>query len=193
MKKKHQDAHQLIELYKYTKSNETNGEYIFQIRENEFKKKLEEEEEEKRNKMIEELRKKKSIYKPIQREELDEFKRKHEEVRQELLLKKYQERVNHFQEHEQKNLNSQIPETESYKKILVEEKLNKENNDKHKLDKIYKAMKIKNFAKAINDNIKPHVNEDKRVELELRIDKLKNSKKYIPHHHKRKPRILLKK
>jgi len=76
---------------------------------------------------------------------------------------------------------------------LVEEKLNKENNDKHKLDKIYKAMKIKNFAKAINDNIKPHVNEDKRVELELRIDKLKNSKKYIPHHHKRKPRILLKK
>jgi len=122
MKKKHQDAHQLIELYKYTKSNETNGEYIFQIRENEFKKKLEEEEEEKRNKMIEELRKKKSIYKPIQREELDEFKRKHEEVRQELLLKKYQERVNHFQEHEQKNLNSQIPETESYKKILVEEK-----------------------------------------------------------------------
>jgi len=48
MKKKHQDAHQLIELYKYTKSNETNGEYIFQIRENEFKKKLEEEEEEKK-------------------------------------------------------------------------------------------------------------------------------------------------
>jgi len=88
--------------------------------------------------------------------------------------------------------NYPFPETEAKRKVMDEENENKNNQEKQKLDKIYQAMKIKNFAKVVKENVKPVVDEDKRYEVELRIDKLKNSKNYISHLHKPKnKRILL--
>jgi hypothetical protein len=55
-------------------------------------------------------------------------------------------------------------------------------------------MKIRNFSKAVKENVVPKVDEELRAKAELKRDQLKNPKLYIEHHHHRKkPMVILKK
>jgi len=183
-----------MEKYYNDKPDKNDANYLYRIKEEKDKKDIENIEAEK------ELKYKvgkiivKSNYKPITREELDEFKQKYESDRQECLLKASRKRATDLEALGEltKIENFPFPETEAKRKVIDEEKENKDNLEKQKLDKIYQAMKIKNFAKVVKENVKPVVDEDKRYEVELRIDRLKNSKNYVSHLHKPKnKRILL--
>jgi len=77
---------------------------------------------------------------------------------------------------------------------MQQDKEQKENAEKQRLERIYKQMKLKNFAKAVKENIVPTLNEDLKAKAELKKDQLLNPKLYIEHHHtKKKPRVILKK
>jgi len=177
-----------MEKYYNDKPDKNDANYLYRIKEEKDKKDIENIEAEK------ELKYKvgkiivKSNYKPITREELDEFKQKYESDRQECLLKASRKRATDLEALGEltKIENFPFPETEAKRKVIDEEKENKNNLEKQKLDKIYQAMKIKNFAKVVKENVKPVVDEDKRYEVELRIDRLKNSKNYVSHLHKPK-------
>lgn len=168
--------------------------YIYELKEEKFKEKIKKEKELKEKNMKEKLTEIKSLFRPIQRDEIDEFARKYEETKQEKILKLERDRALRLEEIETQNQNLPKPETQFYEKAIKEEKENKENLEKAKLEKIYKQMKVRNFSKAVKENVIPKIDEDLRMKLQLKKEQLQNPKLYIEHHHKRKkPRVLLKK
>jgi hypothetical protein len=169
-----------------------NKPYKYQSVESEFNNKMEREMEEKKNLELMELMRKRSMLKPINREEINEFSRKVQEERERILMEKGRERINKQEEMVMKNENMPKPDSQSHHKILEEEKHLREMREKEKLDKIYKSMKIKQFSKVIKTELLPRVDENKRKEVENRIMHMR-SKSKKKHVHKQNQRVLLKK
>ena len=168
--------------------------YIYELKEEKFNEEKKKLEEEKVELIKAKLLDNKKFFKPIQREELDEFKKKTDDLKQELIFKLERDRAVIQEEIDSKNLNLPKPETQYYMKAMQQEKEQKENSEKQRLERIYKQMKLKNFAKAVKENIVPTLNEDLKAKAELKKDQLLNPKLYIEHHHtKKKPRVILKK
>jgi hypothetical protein len=177
-----------------TKLNTNELKYIYELKEEKFKEKIKKEKELKEKTMKEKLSEIKTLFRPIQREEIDDFARKYEETKQEKLLKLERDRALRLEEIESQNQNLPKPESQFYEKAVKEDKEYKENLEKAKLEKIYKQMKIRNFSKAVKENVVPKIDEDLRMKLQLKKEQLENPKLYIEHRHKRKkPRVLLKK
>ncbi len=177
-----------------TKLNTNELKYIYELKEEKFKEKIKKEKELKDKTMKEKLSEIKTLFRPIQREEIDDFARKYEETKQEKLLKLERDRALRLEEIESQNQNLPKPESQFYEKAVKEDKEYRENMEKAKLEKIYKQMKIRNFSKAVKENVVPKIDEDLRMKLQLKKEQLENPKLYIEHRHKRKkPRVLLKK
>ncbi len=156
--------------------------YKYEILEEQFRLKQQKLEEEKFK--IETLNKlkRKNELRPIRKEQLDEFERDYLERKQEMSLQKEKERLLKQDELFYFNSNYNKPESEFYKKVLKEEKENKDIEERKKVEKIYINYKVRNFSKVVNDNLLPKIDDAKRKEIEDRINKNK-----IPHqHYKRK-------
>ena len=132
--------------------------YKYQVAEEEFKQKQDKMEEERRNKFLMEHMKKRSLLKPLNRDELNEFSKKYMEERQRLLYEKEKERLLKQEE----LMNTKLPgsETQFYQKIIEEEKQTKELKEKEKLDKIYLQMKVKQFSKDVKEKL-PEIDKTK--------------------------------
>ena len=168
--------------------------YIYELKEEKFNEEKKKLEEEKAVFIKNELLNKKKFFKPIQREELDEFKKKTDDLKQELIFKLERDRAVIQEDIDSKNQNLPKPESQYYMKAMQQDKEQKENIEKQRLERIYKQMKLKNFAKAVKENIVPTLNEDLKAKAELKKDQLLNPKLYIEHHHtKKKPRVILRK
>jgi len=156
--------------------------YNYQRIEEEFKLKEEQMKNEKHNLETLEKLKRKNNLRPIRREDLDEFQKSYLEKKQELSMIKDKERI--LKTEEILNVNSKLtkPDSEFYKKVVEDDRTYKENEEKKKVEKIYKNLKIKNFSKVVKDNLLPRIDEFKKKELEERV----NRNKLPPHHHTKK-------
>ena len=155
------------------KSNPVNEkEYFFKINEENFKKKEIEENEEKKNKMISELAKKKVLFQPLTKLELNEYRKKFDENKKMKDEEKQKERVEKKQELIQKNSSLPKADNKVYVKIVEEDKKTRENREKEKLDRVYNSMKIKQFSKVVLKNMVPKVDEEKINELKERVNKI---------------------
>ena len=147
--------------------------YNYERLEEEFRLKQQQMEDEKlKLETIERLKRKNNL-RPIRREDLDEFQKTYLEKRQELSMQKDKERI--LKTEELFNINSKMlkPDNDTYKKIVQDEKNLIENEEKKKVEKIYKSLKIKNFSKVVKDNLLPKIDEYKKKEIKDRINKNK--------------------
>jgi len=160
--------------------------YVYEIKENKFKEQVEKQKKEREQNIEEKLREIKSKNKPVQREEIDEFKSKMDEAKQEMLLKKERERALRLEKIEEDNQNLPKPESQFYLKALQVDKEQKEAQEQQILEKKYKQMKQKNFSKAVKENIVVKIDENLKEKAALEKEKLLNPQLYIEHHHKRK-------
>lgn len=80
------------------------------------------------------------------------------------------------------NKNANLPkvESETYKKFIAEKTIQKEMEEKAKLDKAYRNLKIQNFGKLILEKLPPIVDEKKKKEIEDRVKMIKD-KDYKKH------------
>ena len=177
-----------------TKLSTNELKYIYELKEEKFKEELKKQDEIKKKNIKDKLEEIKGLYRPIQRDELDEFARKYEETKQEKILKLERDRALKQEEIETQNQNLPKPESQFYDKAIQEEKEMKDTLEKQKLEKIYKQMKLRNFSKAVKENIVPKIDEDLKLKAELKKNQLLNPKQYIEHHHKpKKQKVILKK
>ncbi len=190
-KQRHDDIERLRD--EWAQRNSTNDEYQFQRMEKEFLEAQTKQAEAKKNHESLIMQEKRNLMKPIQREELEEFSKKVTEERKRIMFEKERERLSKINEINTLNENLPKAETETYQKAVEQSKKQKECIEKVKLDKIYKSMKIKQFSKVVKTELLPKIDDNKRRELEKRIDKI-NTK--VEHHkvgNSRKGRVLLKK
>ena len=119
---------------------------------------------------------KRNLLKPLKREEFEEFARKVSEDR-----KKYIEGLNK-KRNDQLEIdllkNASLPKGESaaYQRFIAELNEKKELKEKEKLDKIYRNMKIQNFSKLVHEKLPPKIDESKKLQIEERIEKLKDKR-----------------
>jgi hypothetical protein len=196
-KQKDKVIHENLEKIKEEWKNKTiiQQEYRFQKYEKEFKEKEAKENEERKNEEILKLQERKNYLKPINREEINEFSKKHMEERQKKILEKEKERLTKLEEIHTKNENMPKNETVAYLKAVEQAKQHKEMIEKEKLDKIYKKMKIKQFSKVIKTELLPKIDEKKKKELEERVQDLKTGPKvkHLKKASSNRGRIILKK
>ena len=180
-----EDINKLSELKEESRASPVEEkQYLFKIVEENYKNKEMEEKEELKNKMVVELAKKKILFKPLEKGELDEYQKKSEEERKKKLYEKEKERL--LKKEELMKKNSELPksDTKIYEKVVEEEKKHRENREKEKLDKVYNAMKIKQFSKVVLKNMAPKIDEEKKQEIlerilkqgQIRPEKLSKSK-----------------
>lgn len=150
--------------------------YKFAELENREKKIKLEEQSKLKEKLIKLQLEKKNYLKPVTREELNEFSKKVTDDREKILYEKEKARLVKLEE--LITVNATLPKAESlaYQKILAEKQELKEKQEKEKLDKIYKNMKIQNFSKLIHEKIPPKPDLTKKKEIEERINKLNNKR-----------------
>ncbi len=166
------DMNKLNEKKDEWKSNPIDEkQYLFKIVDVNYKKKEIEEREEFKNKMVSELAKKKILFKPLEKGELEEYQKKFEEEKKKKNYEKEKERLLKKEELMKRNLELPKSDTKIYEKIVEEEKKLRENREKEKLDRVYNAMKIKQFSKVVLKNMVPKLDEDKKQELQELIKK----------------------
>lgn len=169
----------------------SNKQYLFKIAEEEFKKKQQLLQEEEQKRLELEKARNKQNYKPISRDEIEEFKKNYEEQRQKLLYGREKERLLKKEEIIQRNSALPKVETHVHQKIVEEEKKLREIKEKEKMDKIYNKLKIKQFSKVIQTSMVPKLDETKKREVEERI--LAEGQRPKKLENKRIGRIILKK
>lgn len=169
-----------------------NNDYLFKKLEEQQKKLETEEQEEMKNKMIAELAKKKILFKPITRTDLEQYKKEKDEELKKIQYEKEKEKLLKKEELMQKNSLLPKSETKIYEKIVEEEKKIRENQEKIKLDKVYNSMKIKQFSKVVLKDKVPKIDEEKRKEMQELISKSQNIRPDKLTYNKNK-RIILKK
>lgn len=157
------------------KMNLRNTYKFAEIEKREKRNKLEEQTKLK-EKLIKQQLEKKSYLKPVTREELNEFAKKVSDNREKILYEKEKARLVKLEE--LITVNATLPKAESmaYQRVLAEKHEIKEKQEKEKLDKIYKNMKIQNFSKLIHEKIYPKPDLTKQKEIEERINKLNNKR-----------------
>jgi len=165
--------------------------YLFKIAEEEFKKRQQQLQEEEKKRLEIEKAKIKQNYKPISKDEIEEFKKNYEEQRQKLLYEREKERLLKKEEIIQRNSVLPKVETHVHLKIVEEEKKLREVKEKEKMDKIYNKLKIKQFSKVIQTSMVPKIDETKKKEIEERI--LAEGQRPKKPENKRTGRIILKK
>lgn len=164
--------------------------YIHYKLEDEFRKKV----EDKKISEMKILQEKKYLMKPILKEEIDEFSKKVQEDVERKIMERERQRLNKLEEIMEKNENLPKPQTAAFQKIIDEEKRLKELKEKEKLEKIYKNLSIKKFSKVVRDTYAPNIDENKKKEIEERINVINSkSKQKKKHIRDRTKRILLKK
>jgi len=133
-----------------------------------------------RKKVYEQLAKEKiqkrreQFLKPIDFQEISEFKKQHDQKIEELRVQKSKERIERF--HNIQVLNSQIvkpAESESLKNFKKEFEDNFNKEKKIKEEKDLKVLKIRNFGKIVKENMTPSINEYKKKERESKFMKPK--------------------
>jgi len=167
------------------------NQYLFKIAEEEFKKKQQQMQEEEKKRLENEIAKIKQNYKPITKDQIEDFKKNYEEQRQKLMYEKEKERLLKKEEIMQRNNNLPKAETYVHQKIIEEEKKIRENKEKEKMDKIYNKLKIKQFSKVIQTSMVPKIDESKKKDIEDRIQAENQRPKKIEY--KRNGRVILKK
>jgi hypothetical protein len=144
---------------------------IYKLNEENFKQKEKLEKEEYKTKMIEELAKLKNIKKRISLKEIEEYKKNYEETQKKRQYEVEKEKL--LKKEELMKKNALLPKSNSklYGKIAEEEKKIRIIKEKEKMDKVYTAMKIKQFSKIVLKTIVPKIDEEKRTELQEKISK----------------------
>jgi len=187
-----EDIKKLEEMKEEWKSKPiSENQYLFKVAEEEFKKKQLKMQEEEKIRFDNEISKIKQNYIPIRKDEIVEFRKNFEDQRQQLLYEKEKERLLKQEDIMQKNLNLPKVETQVHEKIIEEEKKNREVKEKEKMDKIYTKLKIKQFSKVIQTSMVPKLDENKKKEIEERIQAEGQRPKKLDYN--RNGRIILKK
>ena len=188
--KRSQSLHEeIIKLKDEWKSKSTiNKKYLFQNVEKEFKKREKELEEEQNEKIKKELNKKKSLFEPLNIDEMNEFSRKYSEEKRNREYERERKIMDYKEELNQKNELLPKPETMAYLNIIEEEKNKKAKKKNEQFEKIYMQKKILEFSKNIQSELCPVVDQKKRKEIKERIRKMKARPEK---HHKKRNRILL--
>jgi len=172
-----EDMNKLNEKKDEWKSNPIDDkQYLFKVAEENFKRKELEEKEEVKNKMVAELAKKKILSKPFEKGELEEYQKKFQEEKNKKNYEKEKERLLKKEELMKKNAEIPKPDTKVYEKIVEEEKKLRENREKEKLDRVYNAMKIKQYSKVVLKSLVPKIDEEKKQDLLERINKQAQSR-----------------
>ena len=169
-KNMHDDIRNLNEMKEEWKKNPiSEKQYLFKIAEEEFLRKEKEKKDEEKKKFENELYKIRENNKPIRMNSLNEFKKNYNEKRQNLLYEKEKERLLKKEEILQKNSNLPKGETTTHQKIVEEEKKLREQKEKEKMDKVYTKLKIQQFSKVIQTTMIPRIDDNKRKEIEEKI------------------------
>jgi hypothetical protein len=166
----HEDIKNLNEMKEEWRKNPiSEKQYLFKIAEEDFMRKEKEKKDEKIKKIENELQKIRENNRPIRMNSLNEFKKHYEEKRQNLLYEKEKERLLKKEEILQKNSNLPRGETSTHYKIVEEEKKLREQKEKEKMDKVYTKLKIQQFSKVIQTTMIPKIDDNKRKEIEEKI------------------------
>lgn len=127
---------------------------------------------------IKQIHKEKNV--PISKEEIEKFSKKVKEEREKLCYDNEKKRLLLLEDLMNKNANLPKVESETYKKFIAEKTIQKEMEEKAKLDKAYRNLKIQNFGKLILEKLPPIVDEKKKKEIEDRVKMIKD-KDYKKH------------
>jgi len=145
--------------------------YLYQKMNQEFVKEIEMPELEKRKKEIAEKR---NVYKPIRLVEIEEFKKKHDELMKKSEEEREKERLKRIHDelkyHQKvlKELKTAFTDEVIKKDSLIREKIKEEE------DAIQERFtKMKDYAKIVKENYKPTVSTTKAEELKKHIESLK--------------------
>lgn len=144
---------------------------VYRVAEENFKQKELIEKEEYKIKMTEELAKVKNLKRRINLEEIEEYKKSYDEKQKKIKYEAEKERLLKKEELIKKNLLLPKSDTKLYEKISEEEKKIRIIKEKEKMDRVYAAMKIKQFSKIVQKTIVPKIDEVKKNELQEKISK----------------------
>lgn len=128
----------------------------------------------------------KKMMKPIRKEDFDEYARIATENKEKMIYENEKKRLIKLEELITNNASLPKGDTHCYQRIVAEKYEQKEKQEKEKLDKIYKNMKIQNFSKLVHDKLVPKIDPEKKKELSKRIEKL--NEKRPAKHHRSKPK-----
>jgi hypothetical protein len=118
------------------------------------KQRQEKEEEEKKEKLRkEENLKRKQYYKPISSMEIREFGKKFDEELERRLYEKKKRRLIQIEKIVESNLVLMKKETIFKKRVMEEEKENRNKQEKDKLERVFKLMKAQNFSKIVYEKL----------------------------------------
>jgi hypothetical protein len=176
LKAKTEAMRESIELLKErkqeSKAHQINSKNLtYKINEEKLKKKENEEKDQYKQKMIEELSKIHQFKKRLALEEIEKNKKLHDDK---FKARKYEKQKEDLLKKEELiKQNSQMPrgETKMYKKVSTEDKKIRIKKTQEKMDKVYTAMKVKQFSKIVLTSIIPKIDEEKRNELQELISK----------------------
>lgn len=153
------------------------NQYVFAKFESEDSRLKRLEEEQLQAKLLETKLKKKSLLKPINMQELNEFSKNYDSIKEGLMKQKQQERRKNNAKI--KEIIKKLPRpTTSHNRIVTDIKKEREKKVKEKLDKIYSSMKSKNFSNVVKEKLMPKIDESKRKEIQDRIEFMRK-KPYI--------------
>lgn len=188
---------------KFSKSPVSKSQYLFARFEEEDKRKKQIEEEELNNKLLTVHIAKKTLLKPINKEEFDNFSKKHDKMLEELKEKKKVKDLSNLKitnslissnkkvikEYISKlNLDNKNkidvppkPDSLAYQKIINEQKEIRNKETKLKMELIYKSMKKRNFSKAVKENLMPKIDENLRNQLieKIQVGNLRGKSAWI--------------
>ena len=186
--KRKQEVHELRSvLHSSTPHYLSKSNYLFARMEEEEKRRKQIEEEEFEEKLINYHIQKKSMLKPINKQELDNFS---EEITKQIKEKtELKRREREGKENTLKLISQRIPKGDSlaYQRIVEEERKEREKVSRSKMNAIVNSMKMRNYSKVVNQLLPPKVDKTKRNEVLKRIEnKKENAKESISRYLKQK-------
>jgi hypothetical protein len=161
-----------IERIRESKENPIDSsKLIYKLNEENFRQKEQIKKDEYKTKMTEELAKVKNIKRRITLTEIEEYKNNYDEDQKKRRYEAEKEKLLKKEELIKKNALLPKSNTKLYEKIADEENKIRIIKDKQRMDKVYSAMKIKQFSKIVLKTIIPKIDENKRNELQEKISK----------------------
>ncbi len=158
-----------------------------------FNQKEKKHQEEQGLKHEEETYKRKQALKPIKHEEIDAFQNKYLENKKKLIYEKERERIIKLETIRNNAQQDPKPTSIMYYRVLEDEKHQKEDQEKKKIEKSLISAKRGNFSNHLREHITPKVSQGKKKELEDMVFKLKTSKIIKKKTYDRSKIVLLKK
>jgi hypothetical protein len=193
LKERNEKYHEEITILKEELKSKiiSDGKYHYQTVEQEFKRKMEKIDNERKNYEKQESIKRKKLFYPIRKSQIEVFSKKVSEDRNKLLAEMENNRLSRIDEIAINNKSLPKQDTRIAENVKSQDKELKELSSRINFEKQISYHKTKQYSKNILKTKLPNIDEDKKREMEILRNSLGNQK-VKPHKRKHKRILIIK-